>query len=113
MARMGGGLNADIREKIPDLFNTVVGSPVDFKYIGTMAVDDVCTYFTGVAGLWGRALGANHCLGQNSCNSGFACSPGAGKQHCMCHTIRSYGIGQGRGDMLLAHNIIKCLRPVF
>ena len=109
----GRGHVGDIFPQVPDLVHTVVGGSVDFKDIRAMALDDIGTDFTRVAGAGCGTAFAVQGLGQDSGNGGLPCSPGAGEKDGMGHTFGLNGIHKGRGNMALADDIVKGLGSIF
>ena len=99
--------------QLADVFNRVVGCPVDLDDIYTAPFQHVCTRGACIARLVVNAVRAVKSASKDSRTRCFANTPGSGKQICMMHTLFCYGIFQRCCNMLLSDDVFEPKRTPF
>ena len=106
------GVNGIVPE-ITDVIHAVIGGSVDFQYIHTGAGINGLASLAAVAGVPVIRIQAVDCLGKDLGATGFAGTPGAGKQISMAHSAADKLGFQRLGHRHLPGNIVESLRAVF
>ncbi len=113
-AGLNGG-KARAFDQLTDVVHPGVGGGVDLDHIEGRAAGDGAAQLAAAAGFGGGAAcgQAVQRAGQDPGARGLAGAAGAAEQIGGGDPARAQGVAQGRGDRLLAHQLVKALGAVF
>ncbi len=107
-----GGV-ADGVAQLAYFIDAAVAGAVDFQHVQRAALGDFLAVVALVAGGDGGAFDAIQGLGENAGGGRLADAARADKKVGMGEAFLLDGVFQGRGDVLLSHDLIELLRPPF
>ena len=96
-----------------DLLDAVVARAVDFQHVQRAAFGDFLAARVVVVEIDFGAAGAVQAFGEDARDGGFAGAARAAEEIGVRDAFLLDGVGERLGDVLLADDVAKALRPIF
>ena len=109
LVSVAGGPVGDMLPELADVVHPGAGGPVDLDHVHRARGGDLPAGGALAAGGGGRALFAVQGLGHDSGQGGFPDAPGPGEDIGMVDPPGLDRVGQGAGDVVLAHQFLEGL----
>ena len=110
--RAGRGILAGLTQ-LAHLLHAVVAGAVNLEHIERPAFGNFHTTRVIAGEVHFRSVGAIEALGENAGDGGLARAARAAKQVGVGYPLSLNGMGERLRDVLLSHDILEALRPVF